>query len=456
MKRLVVLLILLAALPCRAAEEEPLLQQGDFAYGMELTVSGKNAMYSLLLPAEVYKGCTRPDLGDLRVFNLAGPVPHLLRQPQSEQSTRPSQPLPYFPLSETRLASGNRPDFGIAIGTSGAIIALSAGGSEPAPQVVTTYVLDASALPQQPDWLEFAWAGQGEQFSTSVQIDSSTDLNSWQPLVSSAALAELSFGGHQLLRNRLELPKQAAGKYLRLAWPSGRDGVRLTAVKGGYEQEERGKPRTGLSLVGQPDTEAATGKRSWLFTTEGVFPVDQLNIGLPEQNTVAEFAVFSRANEQGQWQRRASLLAWRLTVDGLQLENGVLHLAPVTDRYWRLETEASSSKAPVLELGWLPGQLVFMAQGERPYTLAYGRAGLRPAHSQVEQLLKAVEPVSGSKLIEAAQAGPQLLLGGKARLEPVAVLPWRQWLLWAGLIAGVLAVGAMALKLFREMNRQQR
>jgi hypothetical protein len=50
------------------------LRREDFAYGMELTVSGKNAMYSLTLPADIYKGCTRPDLGDLRVFNAHGGV----------------------------------------------------------------------------------------------------------------------------------------------------------------------------------------------------------------------------------------------------------------------------------------------------------------------------------------------------------------------------------------------
>jgi hypothetical protein len=70
----------------------------------------------------------------------------------------------------------------------------------------------------------------------------------------------------------------------------------------------------------------------------------------------------------------------------------------------------------------------------------------------VEQLLKAVEPVSGSTLIEAAKAGPQTVLAGKAALVPKIELPWRVWLLWVGLIAGVAAVAGMALKLFREMN----
>ncbi len=455
MKHLLVLLLLLttAPAPCLAADEAQPLRREDFAYGMELSVSGNNAMYSLTLPAEVYTGCTQPDLGDLRVFNAHGPVPHLLRQPQAEQTAKPAYDLPFFPLTERSNTNNGGSSLGIAIGSSGALIAISAGGTEQPTQAVTAYLLDVSAVQHFPDWLELAWQGQGEQFSASVHLESSDDLNSWQH-VASASLADLRFGGHKLLRNRIELGQHAAGKYLRLSWPSGKDGVSLSAVKAGYESETRTQPRTVLTLTGQPDTTAAAGRAAWLYTTAGVFPVDQLNIRLPEQNSLAEFAVYSRSDEKAAWQRRTSLLAWRLTVNGVNLDNALLHLAPTTDRFWRLETEANGSNpAPSLELGWLPGQLVFMAQGTGPYSLAYGRAGLEPARSQVAQLLKAVEPVSGGTLIEAARAGTQTVLAGKAALVPKTELPWRVWLLWAGLIAGVLAVGAMAWKLFREMEK---
>jgi hypothetical protein len=96
-----------------------------------------------------------------------------------------------------------------------------------------------------------------------------------------------------------------------------------------------------------------------------------------------------------------------------------------------------------------------MAQGEKPYTVAYGRAGLGAARSQVDRLLKAVDPQSEKKLVASAQAGPQKILGGEARLETAEELPWRRWLLWVVLVSGVLVVGMMALKLYKEMNGQQ-
>ncbi len=450
--RFALLLLLLLAASCSTAPESQPLRREDFAYGMELTVSGNSAMYSLTLPAAIYKGCTRPDLGDLRVFNAHGQVPHLLRQIELEQTVRPAQPLPFFPLTEPVRMGSKAADLGITINSNGAIIAIATGDTEQEEQAVSTYLLDASSLKHDPDWLEFVWTGG--QFSATVRLDSSDDLNRWHTLVSSAALAELRFGGHDLLRQRIDLNRRATGKYLRLSWPQGKDGIRLTAVKAGYASETRTQARALLTLTGQPDSAAEPGRTAWLYTTEGVFPVDQLNIRLPEQNALAEFAVFSRTDEEAAWQRRGSLLAWRLTVDGTQFDNETLRLPPITDRFWRLEGEAVSGKAPVVELGWLPGQLLFLAQGEGPYSIVYGKAGLPPLRSQVGQLLRDTETNVSGKLIEAAQAGPQKVLAGPTALQVKKVLPWRQWLLWAGLLVGVLAVGGMAWKLYKEMKQQ--
>ena len=452
MKRIPLLLILLFAVPSFAADQS--LRREDFAYGMDLTVSGNSAMYSLTLPAEIYKGCTRSDLGDLRVFNAHGPVPHLLRQIEPKQTVRPAQTLPFFPLAEATNTNSRSAYLGITVNSSGTIIAFNPPDQATQQgQAVSTYLLDASSLKHSPDWLEFVWTGG--QFSASVRLDSSDDLNRWHTLVSSAALAELRFGGHDLLRQRIDLKQKTTGKYLRLSWPQGKDGIRLTAVKAGYASETRTQARALLTLTGQPDSAAEPGRTAWLYTTEGVFPVDQLNVRLPEQNALAEFAVFSRADKEAAWHRRGSLLSWRLTVDGTQFDNETLRFAPVTDRFWRLEGEAVNDKAPVLELGWLPGQLLFLAQGEGPYSLAYGKAGLPPVRSQVDKLLQQhAEPLKDSKLIEAAQAGPQKVLAGAAALQMRRTIPWRLWLLWAGLLAGVIAVAAMALKLWREMKER--
>ena len=459
------LLSFLSIFPAQAAggDEKPLLQRDDFAYGMELSVSGSNSIYGLLLPAEVYQGCTRADLGDLRVFNSKYTVPYVIRSQVSRKTKRAAQSLPFFPLfSDTQNkgqdTNGVPPDLHIATNSQGTIIDISQhAASAEKNQAVMAYILDTSALEHPADWLDLTWTGQGEQFSTEVRLDSSTDLNNWRSQVSSAALAELRFEGHTLLRTRIPVPRGIQQKiYLRLSWPAGRDGVTLTSIKAGYNREARNHPRTFQPLTGTFSSLTEQGMMRYEYDSKGVFPVDQLKVLLAEQNSLGQVRLYSRAGEEEPWQRRTSFLAYRLTIDGVSLDNGTISINRTTDQYWRLEIPGDSGirQMPTLEPGWLPEQLLFLAQGEEPYTLAYGRAGLKATRYQVDQLLKAVDPQSEKKLVAPAQAGPQKILGGGDRRTVAQELPWQQWLLWVVLLAGVFLVGMMALKLYREMNEK--
>jgi hypothetical protein len=454
---LLVFLIIFGTSTVWAGDEKLPLQREDFAYGMELSVDGKNSIYGLILPAEVYHGCTRADLGDLRVFNAQYTVPYVIRSQVRKETKRAAQALPFFPLfSDTQDGSSSPPDLHIATNSQGTIIDIRQHTVSPEKnQIITAYVIDTSSLEHPADWLDLTWAGQGEQFSTSVGLESSKDLNSWRSRVRSAALAELRFGGHSLLRKRIRVPQGIQRKtYLRLSWPAGKDGVRLTSIKAGYNREAQNRPRSFQTLTGTSFPATEQEKEEYQYDSKGVFPVDQLKVRLAEQNSLAQITLFSRAGKEAPWQRRTSFLAYRLTVDGVSLENGIVSMNRTTDRYWRLEIIDNSSirQIPTLELGWLPGQLLFLAQGEQPYTIAYGRAGLQPARYQVDRLLKAVDPQNEKKLIAFAQAGPEKILGGKEKRAVAQVLPWRQWLLWLVLLTGVLLVGMMALKLYREMN----
>src|SRR4029078_4522279 len=71
-----------------------------FTPSAPLVLEGKGAIYALNLPAEIYRGIARRDLGDLRVLKGAGEVvthaPE--RQPGSEKKTGSAVALAFFPL----------------------------------------------------------------------------------------------------------------------------------------------------------------------------------------------------------------------------------------------------------------------------------------------------------------------------------------------------------------------
>ena len=68
--KLIVALMLLAQSVAAVAAERP----QDFAYGIEVHADVQDALYEIELPAAVYRGVTRSDLGDIRVFNAQGEV----------------------------------------------------------------------------------------------------------------------------------------------------------------------------------------------------------------------------------------------------------------------------------------------------------------------------------------------------------------------------------------------
>src|SRR3989304_4915182 len=61
-------LVFFAAIP--AGAQDP--RREDFAYGIAVRPSVEAPLYRARLPLAIYRSITRPDLGDLRVFNAGG------------------------------------------------------------------------------------------------------------------------------------------------------------------------------------------------------------------------------------------------------------------------------------------------------------------------------------------------------------------------------------------------
>lgn len=116
--------------------------------------------------------------------------------------------------------------------------------------------------------------------------------------------------------------------------------------------------------------------------------MDQVNVKFSRPDALARVTVFSRARQDEPWQRRASMLAYQLFMNGIDVDNPDRTFAVTTDRFRRLviENSIAGQPAPVLESGWMPRELVLIAEGVEPYTLAYGRAGLEPERFQVDRL----------------------------------------------------------------------
>ena len=100
----------LAAVALTVHAETP----GDYAYRLPLTTAGDAAFFGVELPAKVYEGAVRRDLGDVRVFNADGAPAAFafMPRPADARAAPASVALPLFPL---RVETGRRDLGDIAI-----------------------------------------------------------------------------------------------------------------------------------------------------------------------------------------------------------------------------------------------------------------------------------------------------------------------------------------------------
>ncbi|MEZ5629749.1 MAG: DUF3999 family protein, partial [Burkholderiaceae bacterium] len=108
---------------------------------------------------------------------------------------------------------------------------------------------------------------------------------------------------------------------------------------------------------------------------------------------------------------------------------------------------------------WLaPAQLVFVASGGPPFTLAAGRADAAGTYLPLPSLIPGYEPGAQGRLPEAILAGAAPAVATPTAAPVATIAPGgqrdlRQWTLWAVLVAGVLALGGMAWALMRQLGK---
>lgn len=452
MRRLLICIGLCMLIPLAHAVKE-----SDFVYGYTLEVDGDGAIYSLTLPKAVYRGLTRADLGDLRVFNSEGvAVPHHIKR--AEQQTRKAvaaKKLPFFPLyaDANTVDSAEQGNVHIVTDDNGTIIDINYGkmnGSNS--RRITAYLLDCSQLSQAPDALTLSWPDDETGFVLNAEVEGSDDLSHWQPLIVRKTLSDLKYNSHTLIQRRIDLPVRRY-KYLRVSW-LGNTSIRLNSVEAQFPPSYQAQDRQWSSFN---VTDADRQNKSYYFDTHSVLPADRVNIDLPQRNTLVRVALSSSATRKGPWRLRYQGLLYDLRIKGDELRTPAQVMTVDTDRYWRLQIlskEEQLQGKPVLRLGWVPEKLYFIAQGEAPFTLAYGSARVGPADTPLAQLLSMDKLRDQRQFVKPAQLGSRIELGNKDKLKPLASPPdWKKIILWLVLVLGVAILAFMAWRLYKQMDQ---
>jgi hypothetical protein len=421
------------------------LSPQDFAFGIPILTASEGAAYRVTLPAGVYRGGVREDLGDIRVFNAhAEVVPYALSRPTARPPTRgPGSALPLFALRGDSQAAADA--VRVTIDSPNAAVNLETRRTA-ASGGVKQYILDGRPLNVAVAALQFAWPDAAADFTGRLRIEASDDFASWRTLAEAAPIANLHAGGQQLVNNRVELPATRA-KYWRLSWIGKNAPFELTAVIAEPADSRVEAERYALEITGNISG-VAPGEYQFDLGTR--LPIERINLGLPEINTVVAVELLSRSHPQDPWRRVAARQFYRVASGDGELNNEPIDIGVDADRYWLARPAntlgAGSKESLRLQVAWTPSDIVFLARGPGPFMLAYGSAAAPAAAIDLSSVTKAVTVLR-------ATPGERLELGGQARLAPSAAeFPWKRVLLWTVLVSSLCLLAWMAYRLSKDVG----
>ncbi|UII71914.1 DUF3999 domain-containing protein [Pseudomonas sp. HN11] len=423
------------------AQERP----ADFTTQVPLAVSGTGPWYRLELPLAVQLNARQADLGDVRVFNAAGESQAYALSRQSAQRTenRNVTDVKWFPLyaADTEQAL---PDVVMKATTTGTLVQItSATAPTPGKQVLRGWVLDASAIKAPLQQLSLDWSHEQEGFQR-FSIEASDDLQHWRAW-GDGQVARLSFADERVEQHDVSLPGQAA-RYLRLVW-QGQEAPLLTSA----QLVSVTSSSVPLPLVwSQPlaGTRLKAGEYSWQLPAG--LSLERLRIELKQPNTLAPVMLAGRRDSKQAWQPLSNGVLYRLTQNGRDVVQDELQLPGQMVAELKLAVDERGGglgiEAPTLRFAVRATQLVFLARGEPPFTLALGNASVKAANLPLSTL---IPDYSAERLKMLGQAS----VTGEIATAPHAVdsgTDWKQLGLWAVLLLGVAALGAMAYSLLRK------
>ncbi len=442
--------VMLTAIAHAQSLEQTLPEPDNYAWGFTIVADARASFYTVELPLAVYRSASDLRLRDTSVYNAAGQaVPRIVDTAAGEVETRESRtPLPFAALFRDQQPDADRVRMMFEQMGAGTRIEVSSGGDGKPRPPLTGYIADLRAIDGAVDALELRWPEALPGFVGRVNVHGSDDLENWQ-LLGGAALADLRENGTDILQRRVALAG-ARQDFVRIEWQGlpqdwtldGLTAVQVTAA-----------PRVALrTLVLAPAGRDEDG--SVLFDAGGAPRVERLRLGLGEDNAVVSARIEFRSAGDDEWRPAGDGTFFRLQRGDVPVVSEALPIESRRAGEWRVTITKGRPDTPFdLELGWRPDTLLFVAQGDGPYTLAVGRPDAATENFPEERLLGDVSLgviAVDQGPVETAALGERFALAGERREPPPTPTDWRRILLWAGLIAAVLFVLWMSFRLARD------
>lgn len=444
-----------------------------YAIRVPVTLAADAPLQRVMLPAEVLVRLQSPGYADVRLFNGAGqPVPMALAGVAAASAPEESVTLPAYPVlgaASTGAAGLEGLSLRIEERQGQRVVQIdTAATAGTTPQAVRGALLDARnvQLPVARMALDVDLpAGQPVTF----RVQASKDLQHWQPLAETvlyradaAAAPPVTTAPGRLGNEQIDLQRaDLKGHYLRVTW--GDAAVTLRGATLATSSKTGPRERVSASMAAP----ALANPRELVLALPFATPVAALAITPPGSNVLIPVRVLGRNHREQPWSPLASAVVYKMATGGKEQASGPVELGSISVREIKIEADPKTpgfAAAPALALQFEPAQLVFLASGQGPFTLAAGLPGATAAASAflpLASLVPGYQPAQENQLpVALADVARADITGGKpadgAQVPAAAAsggISTRSAVLWGVLLAGVAALGLMAWLLLRQTKQ---
>jgi len=429
------------------AQEQP----QDFAHQVPLALSGEGPWYRLPLPLDVQLRARQTDLSDLRVFNAAGQAQAyaLVRESARSRENRTLTDVKWFPLYNAADDSERAPSVRVQSNANGTLVEVQPSSRlEAGEEELRGWLLDASAIKAPLQQLILDWTSERDGFQR-FSIEASDDLQHWQAW-GEGQVARLTFADERVEQHEVSLPGQSA-RYLRLLWDSPSSAPVLTSA----QLQSASRESLPLPLIwSQPLAGSTTKAGEYTWQLPMGLDVEQVQVDLSEANSLAPVTLAGRRESSHPWQPMGGGLLYRLTQNGQDVLQNQLQLSGQTVQQLKLTVDERGgglgTEAPALRFAVRATQVVFLARGEGPYTLALGSATVKAASLPLTTLIPDYKPSRLATLGAATVNGTATSTPVVEATPATADTDWKKIGLWAVLLLSVVFLAAMAFSLLRK------
>ena len=430
------------------------------AESFNLNTTSSEPLYQSLLTKEVYAASHQDHLQDLTIINASGEqVPYALLHyydlhPQTATSIK-RQPLSVFPVQESSLNNPNALTIQLENSAESSNVSLNLNNATA--DAKTVFLVDAGKKHPPLQTLSFDWQGS-EGVLLSLEVLASDDLKNWSS-VGHGVLLKTTAEGNAILQNSITLDYPTEARYLQVR-STKNEALQLSRVDAAYNNVRALTPAIMWQTVQfvQREQDNKNGVVNLDFEALGRYPASFVQVKLPQDNTITSASIFVRNKQDAPWQYITTTSLYQMNQANKTYTNPDILINSTTARFWRLAFNQANGgigqQNPQLNLGWLPQTVVWNARGQAPFKLEVGE---KPSVVNTVSVANLIPDFQIEKVHQLPVANISAPVASAVAPQPkntwTAAPDYKSWMLWGGLLLGVMLLAGMAVSLLKSDNK---